>query len=140
MITDPNPSPAPKAPQRSMGLTVLLWCIKLMTAGILFYASYLKMIEHQMEIDMFTQLGMEPVGRYLIGGLEGLAALAILVPQSAIYGAFLGFGIMCGALIAHATKLGLEGAQYALLVAVGCVLIMYLRRHDAPFIGNLVDK
>ena len=140
MTTDPNPSPAPEAPPRTTGITILLWGIKLITAGILFYASYLKMTDHQADIDLFTKLGMEPVGRYLIGGLEGLAALAILVPQSAIYGAFLGFGIMCGAIIGHLTQIGLNGIQYAIFVALCCVLIMYLRRHDAPFIGNLLDK
>lgn len=140
MTADPNPSPAPPPPPRTPLITVVLWCAKLIAAAFLGYASYLKMTSAPIEIEIFTKLEMEPAGRYLIGALEGLAALALLVPQSSIYGAFLGLGIMCGAVMGHVTKLGLAGVEFALLVAACCTLVLFLRRHDAPFIGNLLDR
>lgn len=140
MSADPNPSPAPAPPPCSLAILIVLWCVKLIAAAALGYASYLKMTSAPVEIELFTKLEMEPEGRYLIGALEGLAALALLVPQSAVYGAFLGLGIMCGAVMGHLTKLGLPGIEFALLVAACCVVVLYIRRHDAPFIGNLLDQ
>lgn len=132
-------SPA-AGPARSPGTLVLLWLAKLLAAGILGYAAFLKLLSNQAEIDLFTQLGWEPHGRYLIGGLEILAALMIIVPQSTIYGAFLGLGIMLGAVIGHLTAFQLAGIQFALLVAAACVTVLYIRRDDAEFIRNLWDR
>lgn len=140
MTEDPNPSPAlPPAPTRGSAY-VILWLARLLAAGALAYASYAKMTDTPYEIALFKKLDMEPVGRYLIGGLEGLAALALLVPQSAVYGALLGLGIMCGAVIGHLTNLGLAGIQGALGIAACCLTVLYLRRHDAPFLDNLMDR
>jgi len=140
MSADPNPSPAPQPPERSIPLTGVLLIAKLLGAGILAYASYNKMTDAPMAVEMFQDIGMEPAGRYIIGGLEGLAALAMLIPQSAVYGAFLGFGIMCGAIIGHLTSvIGIAGVHKAIIVAVCCAVVIYIRRHDAPFLENLVD-
>ncbi len=127
-------------PKRSLGTVALLWIAKLLAAGILGYAAFLKLLGHQAEIDLFMKLGWEPHGRYLIGGLEIVSALMIIVPQSAIYGAFLGLGIMLGAMIGHLTAFQLDGIQFALLVAAACVTVLYIRRHDAEFIRNLWDR
>jgi hypothetical protein len=140
MIEDPNPTPAPEPPPPSLLVRVLLLLARVTAAALLFGASYYKMTDAPAAIEVFEKLKMEPIGRYIIGGLEGLAALALLVPQSTVYGAFLGFGIMCGAVIGHLTTLGLAGLQYALLVAFCCAVVMFLGRHDAPFLDNLTDK
>ena len=143
MTVKPHETPAssPAAgPARSPGTVVLLWVAKLLAAGILGYAAFLKLLSHQAEIDLFTQLGWEPHGRYLIGGLEILAALMLIVPQSTIYGAFLGLGVMLGAIIGHLTAFQLAGIQFALLVAAACVTVLYIRRNDAEFIRNLWDR
>ena len=139
MSTDPNPSPAPQPPKRSVRLKWILWIAKLLGAGMLAYASYNKMTDAPGAVRTFEDVGMGSVGRYVIGGLEGLAALAMLIPQSAVYGAFLGFGIMCGAIIAHLTVIGLAGVHMALAVAVCCAVVIYIRRHEAPFLENLLD-
>ena len=66
-----------------------------------------------------------------------MAVLLILLPQSTVYGAFLGLGVLIGALIGHLTVLGLGHLPYAALVAASCVTILYIRRHDADFLRNL---
>ncbi len=141
MSTDPNPSPEPPAPVgRSPAVMTILWIAKLGAAVILLGAGSLKLSGDPHEIELFTTLEMEPAGRYLIGALECAAAILIVIPQSAVYGAFLGLGLMCGAIIGHLTKLGLAGIQFALLVAALCLVVLYIRRRDAPFIGNLLDR
>jgi hypothetical protein len=140
MSTDPNPSPEGAPARRSPFVTTILWIAKLGAAGILFYAGHLKLTGDAHEIELFTVLDMEPAGRYLIGALECAAAILLLIPQSAVYGAFLGLGLMCGAMIGHLTTLGLAGIQFAILVAALCTIVLYIRRRDAPFIGNLLDR
>ena len=140
MSTNPNPSPASAPAAASGAAVVLLWVTRLLAAGALGYASYLKMTDNPHDVALFQELKMEPIGRYLIGALEGLAALALLVPQSTVYGALLGLSVMLGAIIGHLTALGMDGIQNALVVAACCVIVLFLRRHDAPFLDNLLDR
>lgn len=126
--------------QRSTPVLVALWAAKLVAAGALGFAAYHKFAGNPGDVDLFTKLGMEPAGRYLIGALEGIAAILIIVPMSSIYGALLGLGIMTGAIIGHLTTIGLNGLQYAVLVFAGCLAILYIRRHDARFLRNLWDR
>ena len=139
MITDPNSDPRGEQPASPLWLNLILWSAMLGAAGILGYAGVHKLTSDPATVAMFETLGMEPFGRYLIGGLECASAALILIRQSAVYGACLGFGIMCGALIGHLTVLGLAGIHMALLVAFLCLVILYIRRREAPFIGNLID-
>ena len=139
-VTQTPPEGEPeKRPRRTVAEWIVLWIAKLAATGILCYAGYLKVSGHEADVELFAKLGMEPGGRLLIGALELLAGIMVLIPQSAIYGAFLGLGIMCGAVIGHLTVLPLDGIQYALFVALCCVTILYIRRHDAKFIRNLWD-
>jgi len=128
------------AARRKPTVLVLLWVAKLASAGALAQAALGKLSGAQDSVQMFMLLEMEPSGRILIGTIEALAVLLILLPQSTIYGAFLGLGVMIGALIAHLTVLGLAHLPYAALVAAGCVTILYIRRHDAEFLRNLWDR
>jgi putative oxidoreductase len=117
----------------------LLWIAKLVSAGTLGHAALEKFSGAPHAVEMFTLLEMEPGGRILIGAIEALAALLILLPQSAVYGAFLGLGVMLGALIGHLTVLGPGHISYAALVVAGCVTILYIRRDDAGFLRNMWD-
>ena len=132
-----------KNPYAEMSATkiTVLWICKLIACGFLAWAGYLKLTHAQVEVDLFTELGMEPVGRLLIGGLEIGAVILLLIPQSAVYGALLGVGVMCGAIIAHATKIGFGGPfPLAILVLLCCVTVLYIRRNDAEFLRNLLDR
>ncbi|MDJ0975855.1 MAG: DoxX family protein [Planctomycetota bacterium] len=127
-------------PKKSTPALIATWGAQLVAAGILGYAGYLKLADHQADIELFTQLGMEPAGRYIIGGLELLAATLMLIPQSAVYGAILGLGVMLGAIIGHLTALGIDvKLLFALLVAALCVVVIVIRRFDAEFLRNLWD-
>ena len=120
--------------------TAALWIAKLVAAAFLLHAGYLKLTGDPMEIELFRMLGMGPAGRHVIGGIELFAAFLILIPQSAVYGALLGLGVMIGATIGHLTTIGLAGLQDAALVAVCCLMILYLRRSDSSFLSRLLDR
>ena len=140
MTADPSPNPLSPLPSRPWWQTVILWVCKLAAAGILGTAGVLKLMGNEADIALFTELDMEPFGRHLIGALEAGAAALMLIRQSTVYGAFLGLGLMCGALIAELTALeAFHHLELAILVAMLCLVILYIRRRDAPFIGNLID-
>ena len=91
---------------------------------------------------IFVELGMEPFGRYLIGILEVLAALMLFSRSLCAYGAFLGTGLMLGALIAHTTILGIQvngdgGALFGMLifVLISCLTIVWSKRKSISFLG-----
>lgn len=110
------------------------WILQIITSAILLMAAIGKLTGKPEPVALFQQLNFDPGGRILIGVLELLAALIILIPQSIVIGAILGWGLMSGALIAHFTRLGFDG-MYGLLgmmaaaIWVGCAAIMILR-HD----------
>ena len=116
----------------------MIWVAQIIAALILIYPAYLKLTAAAIEIQLFTNLGMEPVGRYIIGMLE-LVASVLLVTKQRVTGAILGAGIMLGAMIAHITVLGIYPLSIVLLGFTAfllCVLIVILRREEIPFFGK----
>jgi len=107
--------------------SVISWILQLIIVVVLAYAAYLKLSCHELEIALFTVLQMEPLGRYTIGFLEAVA---------------LSFGLMVGAIIAHCTKIGFEGATpiMAIMVMVFSVIIIYLRRKQIPSIARMMGQ
>ena len=90
-----------------------------------------------MEVVLFTELGMEPQGRIIIGVIELTAGALLLSPQAAT-GALLAVGVMCGAIIAHLTVLGIDLKHSGLLLTVllSSLIVLYVRRRDLPIIGS----
>jgi hypothetical protein len=81
---------------------------------------------------------------YLIGVIESLAVLMLLSPNLPHIGAFLGFGTMIGAAIAHVTVLGLGPGDGIMVGMLGAVVlltvgIMFIRRRDMPLIRHTYD-
>ncbi len=132
---------------------VLTYTAQAVAGLIMLYAALLKFQGAPMSVEAFSALGMEPTGRYLIGCLELLAGLMLLSPFAAL-GAMLTAGVMCGAVIAHATRLGISmasgdgsvpqstlGPGIFALAALGLVIVCALyvlisRRKELPFIGD----
>jgi uncharacterized membrane protein YphA (DoxX/SURF4 family) len=121
------------------------WILQVAAAVILLQTLYFKFTGAEESVAIFTALGMEPHGRYLIGILELIASVLLLVPATIPYGAILGFGLMSGALIGHLTKLGFSGPNLslsllALFVWLACIAILVLRRGDVPFVRHMFEK
>ncbi|MEO7488089.1 MAG: hypothetical protein ABIU77_13350, partial [Ferruginibacter sp.] len=87
--------------------------------------------------ELFTKLGVEPWGRIGTGVIELIAGVLLLIPSTVFVGAFLGVGLMAGAIVSHLTVIGIEskgdGGQLfmlAITVMVCCLVILVLHRQQ----------
>lgn len=115
---------------------------QLLSGVILLMAAFPKLTGSPNSVDLFVELGA-PNTAVTIGVLEVLAALFLVfnfIPQ---IGALLSFCVMLGAIIAHASVLGIEvngdgGQLFIMLVIVliSNIVVMWIKRSKMPFIGN----
>ena len=119
------------------------WLLQLVVAGILLQTLYFKFTAAPESVYIFSTLGMEPWGRIGSGVAELVAAILLLIPATAAFGALLAVGVISGALFFHLTKLGIEvqgdgGLLFGLALAVfaGGLAILALRRQQLPLIGG----
>ena len=120
-----------------------VWIFQLIAAGLFLYFGLFKFTGAETTVFIFDSLGMEPHGRYIIGVLEVLVGFLLLTPQLSGLGSFVGIGVMLGAVLAHATVLGLsvqgDGGELVitlLVVVSSCLVITWFRRREIPFIGS----
>ena len=59
---------------------------------------------HPDSVLIFTQMGMEPWGRYFVAVVETLASILLLIPRFSLYGAFLIACTMLGAIVGHSKQ------------------------------------
>lgn len=118
---------------------ILTWACQLAAAGLLGMAATPKFVSAEASVRLFTSLGMEPGGRYVVAVLEAAATLLLLTENFAAIGAVIGTSVMVGAGIAHATKLGFGSAAEALYWGcsfASCHAVLYLRRKTIPILGE----
>lgn len=114
--------------------------IRLLVAIILLQSLYFKFGSHEQAIHIFTTLGVEPWGRFLLGGIELVLAIGILLPTTkSIANTLIGL-LMIGAVGAHLfTPLGIvvrwngqnDGGQLfimGVIVIILCVVEMGIER------------
>lgn len=118
---------------------ILCWLFQITASAILAFAGIHKMMSADIQVEMFTSLGMEPTGRYIIGTLEIIAAFFLLTDALSAAGALLGLAIMLGAIIAHSTVLGVSPTMLLLFtVVICCLIVAYIRRENLPFVGKIM--
>jgi putative oxidoreductase len=116
-------------------------------ALVLLQTLYFKFTAHPDSVYIFSQLGVEPWGRIILGILELITGILLLIPRTTLIGALVGLGLITGALFSHIFMLGIvvndDGGQLfmlALLVFVSCLLVIVLRTDElqalkSKFIG-----
>lgn len=122
-----------------MSLKIIIsFVLRLVAAAILLQTLYFKFTGHPESIELFTKLGVEPWGRIGTGIVELIASILLLVPSTVFIGAFLGIGLMSGAILSHLTIIGIQskgdGGQLFMLAIVVwfcCAIIMLLHKHYA---------
>ena len=124
---------------------IISWLIQLATAAILAMAGFMKLASFRETILLFQKIDFDPGGRIAIGLLEILAAILILIPRAAIWGAVLAWGIMTGALIAHCSRLGFTGdfgqlGFMALAIWLGSTLVIVLRRQESTALARMFAR
>ncbi len=110
---------------------VISWIAQIGAIVIMGQSLFFKFTAHPESVAIFSDIGMEPNGRILIGVVELFACLLLLRPASAIVG--------------HFTQIGWHGEWgqlgiMAVLVLVLCVVILYIRRMDLPFIKVALEE
>ena len=133
-----------KAESLPPALLVLSWGCRIVAAGILLQTLFFKFTGAEESVYIFTQVGLEPWGRYASGVAELFAAVLLLVPRTAATGALMAAGVMIGAIGSHLTKLGIvvknDGGLLfarAVTVFVCTTVTAILHRRQIPLIGFL---
>jgi putative oxidoreductase len=121
--------------------------LRLAAAVILLQTLYFKFTGHPESVELFTKLGVEPWGRIATGVIELIASILLLIPSTVFIGAFLGIGLMSGAILSHLTIIGIEskgdgGQLFILAVAVWlcCAIIMLLYKQQAISFLKILKK
>lgn len=118
---------------------ILFWLARIAAALIMLQTLYFKFTASPESVFIFTTVGMEPWGRWLVGFLELVAAIMLFIPSTIWLGSILAIGLMAGALGMHLTLLGIEvqgdGGQlfiYALIVLVCTLYSLWISRRTIP--------
>jgi hypothetical protein len=125
---------------------VLSWVLQLAAAGILLQTLFFKFTGAEESVYIFTTLGIEPWGRIGTGILELIASVLLLVPATASLGAAMALGMMTGAILSHATVLGIDvkgdgGLLFSLaLIVFACsAIVLTIRRAQVPVVGRYFE-
>jgi len=118
---------------------LLYWGARLVAAIIMIQTLYFKFSASDESVFIFTTVGMEPWGRLGVGSMELVASILILMPSMVWLGSLLAIGLMAGAIMMHATMLGIEvkgdGGQlflYAVVVLLCAVYAFWISRKSIP--------
>lgn len=119
---------------------------RIVPALILLQTLYFKFTGSPESIYIFTQVGLEPVGRIGIGIIELVAAILLVIPKTAWLGALVALGIISGAIMMHLTDLGIEvqgdgGYLFALalIVWVFSAVVLWMNKKELPIVGSRFD-
>ncbi len=124
--------------------SLVSWIAQIVAVVIMGQTLFFKFSGAEESVVLFTEIGMEPEGRILIGILELVACILLLIPASVTFGAMLGSALMAGAIIGHFTQLGWEGDRLtlgllAVVTLVACSVVLYIRRYTIPFFGSALQ-
>lgn len=128
-----------------MRTKIISWISQLAVVFIVGQTLFFKFTDDPETVELFRQLGLGPFGYKLIGLLELVACILLLIPNSVAAGALLAWGLMTGAIIAHATEIGFAGehgqlGSLAIAAWLLCVVIMYLNRASVPVLGTVFKR
>jgi putative oxidoreductase len=122
------------------------WGLQLAVALILIQTLFFKFTGAEESVYIFKTLGAEPWGRLGSGVVELIAAVLLLIPATAPYGALLTMGVMAGAIGSHLTVLGIEvrgdgGLLFGLAMAsfASAAAVLFIRRGQLPVIGRYFE-
>lgn len=121
--------------------------LRVVAAIILLQTLFFKFTAAPESVELFTKLGVEPWGRIGTGVIELIASILLLIPATVFIGAFLGIGLMSGAILSHLAVIGIEsqgdGGQLfmlAIIVWVCTAIIMLMHKQQGIAILNKFRK
>src|ERR1700750_2366271 len=106
-----------------------LWIVQIALAGMFLLAGGSKLLGAPAMVALFNTIGIGQWFRYLTGFIEVGAAIALLVPSIAVYGALALVPMMIGAVAAELFIVGDSAVPPAVLL-LGAVGVVWARRHE----------
>ena len=125
--------------EHSKTLLITSWILRGAVAAILLQTLFFKFSGARESVYIFSTLGLEPWGRIGTGVVELIAAVLLLIPSTAAFGAILSLGVISGAIASHLTRLGIalpavddhgELFALALVVFLCSATVLFLHRQD----------
>lgn len=119
-----------------MNKDTLLRVAAFVTAILFLQTLYFKFTGHPESVALFTKLGVEPWGRWATGIIELIASVLIVIRSTSSLGAFIGVGLMTGAIASHLFIIGIDtngdgGTLFTFAIAAFvCSLIILINRLD----------
>ncbi len=118
---------------------LVYWGARVVAAVIMIQTLYFKFSASEESVYIFTTVGMEPWGRLGVGSMELVASILLLIPSLVWLGSLFAVGLMAGAVMMHATILGIEvkddGGQlfiYAIVVLFCAAYAFWVSRKSIP--------
>ena len=109
--------------------TVALWTTQIAVAGMFLFSGGLKLAGADPLVQMFDAIGIGQWFRYLTGSIEVVAALLLLTPRFAVFGALLLIPTMIGAVATHLFIVGGSPVIPLILLALSSAIV-WVRRHQ----------
>ena len=113
----------------SRARTVALWATQIVVAGMFLFSGGLKLTGAAAMVGLFDAIGIGQWFRYLTGSIEVVAALSLLTPRLALFGALLAIPTMLGAVVTHLFIVGGSPIPAIVLLA-GSIAIAWVCRHQ----------
>jgi len=113
--------------RRGRAATIALWIAQLALASMFLFAGGSKLVGASAMVDLFAAIGFGQWFRYVTGVIEISAAIALLIPSAAFFGAILLVPTMLGAATAN-LFLGQSPAVPLVLLLVAAA-VAWSRRH-----------
>lgn len=127
--------------------SIISLVLRLVAAFILLQTLYFKFTAHPESVALFTKLGVEPWGRIGTGVLELITGILLIIPATAFLGAFIGIGIMFGAIASHLMVIGIDSAGdggqlfiMAIVVLICCIVIALMHKSQGIALYNRFVK
>ena len=112
--------------RRSRVASVALWATQIVLAAMFLFAGGSKLLGAPAMVDLFTAIGLGQWFRYVTGAIEVSAAVALLIPSAALFGAMLIIPTMLGA---AATNLFLgQSPAVPLVLLLPATAVAWVRR------------
>ena len=101
MIASDTAAPATPALRRGRVATIALWVTQIALAAMFLFSGVSKLAGAPTMVNMFAAIGLGQWFRYVTGAIEISAAVALLIPSAAPFGAILLVPTMAGAAAAN---------------------------------------
>jgi putative oxidoreductase len=120
--------------QRGRGASIALWVAQIALAAMFLMAGGSKLMAAPTMVALFDAIGWGQWFRYVTGAIEASAAVALLIPSTAVVGAMLLIPTMIGAIAAN-LFLGQSAIPPLLLLLVASAVAL-ARRKELPAISS----